>query len=158
MEPNDKDPALRVPFPPLLHLLGLGAGILLHLLWMRLRIFPESWIGHATGWPVVAVGVLLFGWAVWSMIRSGENPDPDKPTRAILSAGPFAFTRNPIYVAITVFYVGVALVMNTIWMIILLPVALLYVHYVVIIREERYLEQLFREEYLEYKARVRRWI
>ena len=143
MEPNDEEPTLRVPLPPLLHVLGLVAGILLHLLWIRLRIFPEAWIGHAAGWPLVALGVLLFGWAVSSMIRSGENPDPGNPTHAIISSGPFALTRNPIYVAITVFCLGVALAVNTIWMIIFLPAALLYLHYVVIIREERYLEQLF---------------
>ena len=158
MELSDEKPVLRVPFPPLLHLLGLVAGLLVHFIWKSWGFLPETWIGHAAGWPVVVLAVLLMGWTLRTMSRSGEDPDPGKPTSALISTGPFSITRNPLYVTITLLYIGIALIVDTIWMFIFLPVALLHVHFVVIVREERYLEQLFPEEYVGYRAQVRRWI
>jgi protein-S-isoprenylcysteine O-methyltransferase Ste14 len=58
----------------------------------------------------------------------------------------------------TVIYTGIASLANALWAILLLPVALLVIQRGVIEREERYLERKFGEEYLRYKAQVRRWI
>ena len=55
-------------------------------------------------------------------------------------------------------YVGVAILLNTAWPLLLLPLVLLVMHRGVILREERYLEQKFGDEYIDYKMRVRRWI
>jgi protein-S-isoprenylcysteine O-methyltransferase Ste14 len=55
-------------------------------------------------------------------------------------------------------YAGISNRTNSLWSILLLPVALLVIRYGVIEREERYLERVFGEEYLSYKARVHRWI
>ncbi len=142
----------------LAYLLPLVAGLLLHFLWTPLRFFPEWWIGPAVGLPLVVAGVLFWAWAIRTMFRAGEDPDAYKPTTAIVANGPYAFSRNPIYVSFNAVYVGIALVMNTLWPMMFLPVGVALLHYRVIAREESYLERVIGDEYRQYKARVRRWV
>ncbi len=136
----------------------LVAGLLLHFLWTQLRIFPEWWIGLAVGWPLVVAGVLLLAWSVRTMFRAGVDPDPNEPTSAIVATGPYALSRNPIYVSFNVVYVGIAFIVNTVWPIAVLPVGIALLYHGVIARDERYLERVFGDEYLKYKVRVRCWI
>ena len=68
------------------------------------------------------------------------------------------FSRNPMYIALTLLYLGIAIYFGLVWALLLLPFALATIHYGVIIREESYLERKFGEDYLAYKSRVRRWI
>ena len=136
----------------------LVASLPLHFLWKPLRFFPDWWIGPAVGLPLVMVGVLLLAWAIRTMFRAGEDPDPERPTTAIVANGPYALSRNPIYVSFNAVYVGIALLVNTVWPIIFLPIGIALLHYRVIAREESYLERVFGDEYLTYKARVRRWV
>ena len=136
----------------------LVAGLLLHFLWTALRFFPEWWIGHAVGWPLVVAGFLLLAWSVRTMFRAGVDPALYEPTTAIVATGPYALSRNPIYVSFIAVYVGIALVVNTLWPIIFLPVGIALLYYGVIAREESYLERVFGDGYRHYKARVRRWI
>ena len=82
------------------------------------------------------------------MLAAGENPSPEQPTIAIVAAGPFRFSRNPLYLSLTVLGAGVALLVNSGWGLLLLVIA----------REERYLEGKFDDEYSAYRERVRRWI
>jgi protein-S-isoprenylcysteine O-methyltransferase Ste14 len=72
--------------------------------------------------------------------------------------GPFRFSRNPQYLSVNIIYTGIAISFNALWPIVFLPVVLVIMREGVIKREERYLERKFGEEYLSYKARVRRWI
>jgi protein-S-isoprenylcysteine O-methyltransferase Ste14 len=88
----------------------------------------------------------------------GEPFVPGRPTSSLVTDGPFRHTRNPGYLAATISYAGIASLTNALWVILLLPVMLLMVQRAVIEREERYLERKFGEEYLRYKALVRRWI
>ncbi len=92
------------------------------------------------------------------MIRAGTSPDPSKPTTKIVIDGPFRFSRNPIYLSFTVIYVGITFSTNAVWPLLLLPLAILVVRRGVIDREERYLEEKFGQEYMQYRARVRRWV
>ena len=152
------DDSLRVPIvPPLIYALSMTAGIILHLV-VPWQLFMQPWIGQILGWPIIVVGLLLFVWAVSSMLRGGEHPDIHKPTQNLISSGPFAFSRNPIYLSFTVIYLGIALVVNTIWLLVFLPVVLSLLHYTVIQREEQYLAKVLGDEYLKYKGRVRRWL
>ena len=136
----------------------LVAGLLLHFLGTQLRFFPEWWIGHAVGWPLVVAGFLLLAWSIRTMFRVGADPDLHKPTTAIVATGPYALSRNPIYVSFNMVYVGIAFMVNTVWPIAVLPVGIALMYYGVVAREENYLERVFGDEYLEYKARVRRWV
>jgi len=88
----------------------------------------------------------------------GTNVRPDQPSLAIVTDGPFRFSRNPMYLATTGLYLGLTLLVNTAWPLILLSPMLLVLHWGVIRREERYLEAKFGEPYRAYKSRVRRWV
>ena len=92
------------------------------------------------------------------MKRAGTNIRPDQPTLALASDGPFRFTRNPLYIAVTGLYLGIALLVNALWPLVLLIPVLAVLRWGVVGREERYLEAKFGEPYRAYKARVRRWI
>jgi len=106
---------------------------------------------------VVGSGILAT-WGAATMGRAGTNVRPDQPTLAIVVDGPFRFSRNPLYLALTGIYVGLAMLFNMAWPILLLPVLLALLHWGVIRREERYLEAGVGSTYLSSKARVRRWL
>lgn len=103
-------------------------------------------------------GIAVVAWSFHAMRRSGTPVNPYKPTAAIVSDGPYRFSRNPIYVGNAIFYVGLALTINTLWLFLLLPVLIAILRFGVIAREERYLEQKFGEDYFRYKRAVRRWL
>ena len=92
------------------------------------------------------------------MHRHQTSPLPERPTTAIVSDGPFRISRNPIYLGFTCITLGCALWLNALWVLLVLVPVLFVVQYGVIRREERYLEGKFGGQYLEYKARVRRWL
>jgi len=154
----NNDHANVAVLPPLPYMLIVIAGIMLHFLWAPISWFPEAWIGHASGWPLAVAAMLLAFWALWTMLRAGENPSVHRPTGAIVASGPYAFTRNPMYVSMTLLSAGIALIFNTLWPVIFLPLTLIIIQYGVICREERYLERKFGDEYTRYRARVRRWL
>jgi len=103
-------------------------------------------------------GVLLLAWSDRTMSRAGVDPDPNEPTTAIVVTGPYALSRNPIYVSFNVAYVGIACMVNTVWPIAVLPIGIAMLYYGVIARDESYLDRVFGDEYRQYKARVRRWV
>jgi protein-S-isoprenylcysteine O-methyltransferase Ste14 len=104
------------------------------------------------------LGLLVAGWAIRTMFRAGDSPDPERPVRVLVTNGPFAFTRNPIYLGFAFLYGGVAIFFDSPVTLLLLPVVL-YVHTRVIIeREEAYLQNRFEADYSSYKGRVRRWL
>ena len=144
--------------PPLIYLAYLAVGVALHYLWFQLPIFPLGWMEHAVGWPLFGLGFLLLLWASRIFSRSGEDVRIEKPTNALVTSGPFRFSRNPIYVGLSLAYISLSLIFNSYWPISLLPLALITMHYGVIQREEAYLEGLFGQDYRDYKARVRRWL
>ena len=150
------DHAGVIVLPPLAYVPPILAGLLLHFLWTPLRFFPEWSIGPAVGLPLVVAGVLLLAWAKRTMLSAGVDPNPYEPTTAIVATGLYAVSRNPIYVSATVVYVGIAFVVNMVWPIVFLPVGIVLMYYGVIAHEESYMEREFGEEFLKYKARVRR--
>ena len=113
-----------------------------------------KWIGVAT----LAVGIVLMGSAGIQFWRKHTSMIPYTPTTALIQRGPFRFSRNPIYLADALCYVGIAILFNSAWPLLLLPLVLLVVHRGVILREERYLERKFGDEYSSYKLRVRCWL
>ena len=95
-------------------------------------------------------------WAVATFRRLGTTPNPAGPTTALAVGGPYRFTRNPMYLGLVFLMAGLAFLANALWPLVLLPVVI--VRRAVIDREERDLTAEFGEEYLRYKARVRRWL
>jgi protein-S-isoprenylcysteine O-methyltransferase Ste14 len=140
----------NVPIPEA-HLAGLGTGILLQVVrpW---RLPWPGWIGQASGWPLLLAGLWLGAWAV----RAASSVDLERPDQ-LVDSGPYASSRNPMYVAWTAGYVGAALVTGTAWPLLLLPVVLAATQ-VAVLREERSLERRFGNAYRSYKASVRRYL
>lgn len=130
----------------------LVVGVIAHL-FLPLRFFLEPWLGHAIGWPLIAIGVSVVMWALQTI----KDMDISKPTR-VIHTGPYAFSRNPMYVSWIPIYTGIALIVNTIWPMLLLPAVLFYTHHYAIIPEERYLEQKFGDDYRKSRAKVRRYL
>jgi protein-S-isoprenylcysteine O-methyltransferase Ste14 len=145
-----------IAFPPALFLGTFFFGLMLHGLW-RLHIFAFPWLRLAGAIPII-FGVFLAGWGRRTMVRKGTNVAPSKPALAIVIDGPFRFTRNPLYLGAATVYVGLAVVTNSMWPLLLLLPMLLVLRWGVIAREERYLEQKFGDVYVDYKARVPRWL
>jgi protein-S-isoprenylcysteine O-methyltransferase Ste14 len=92
-------------------------------------------------------------------MRGADAPiRTDRPVPRLTTDGPFRYTCNPGYLSLAMFYAGIAVLRNALWAILLLPLVVNVIQREVIWREERYLERTFGEEYLDYKARVRRWV
>ena len=148
-------PGLIAP-PPLVYLGAIILGALLERVW-RWRI-PTGREGVVVGLLLIGAAVALVASALREFNRLETSPKPHKPTRAIVTAGPFRFTRNPIYVSFTLVQLGIGLMASSGWILALLILTLLVIRYGVIEREERYLERKFGEEYGAYRRRVRRWM
>lgn len=156
MSETDHDTAGVIAPPPLIFLTGQALGWLLDRAW-RHTVVPRAW-SRALGMPLVGSGAGLVVWALTTMIRARTHPDPRQPTTAIVAHGPFRYTRNPIYLAFTLIYLGLSLWRNSLTTLLLLPGVLTVLWRGVVEREERYLERKFGAEYTSYKARVRRWL
>ena len=156
MEEQSKDNAgVRIP-PPLIYLGALIAGAAANY-FFPLPFLP-NFAAQIAGVLLIASAILIFAAAFQLFKRAKTNLEPWKPTTAIVSDGIYGFSRNPIYLAFTLFYAGIALLFNSLWTLALLVPVLLVIHYGVILREEAYLERKFGIEYLNYKERVRRWL
>jgi protein-S-isoprenylcysteine O-methyltransferase Ste14 len=110
------------------------------------------------GAALLAAGIALFAGSAARFRAAGTPVPARKPTTAIVRTGPYRFSRNPIYLAFSLIHLGIASWANSVWLLATLVGAVALIHYVVIRREERYLERLFGAEYLAYKASVRRWL
>ncbi len=145
-----------VIFPPLIIGLALFFAIALHWLWpLPISVRPVSLV---LGAILSILGVGSAAWGRRIMVQAGTNVSPFKPSTAIVTDGPFRFSRNPLYVGITSLFIGLSLLIGTWWGFILMVPAALILHYGVILREERYLKQKFGDIYLAYKSEVRRYL
>ena len=142
--------------PPLLFLLAVLIGAGLEQIWPLPML--RAGIPVLVGAGLIAAGVAVFFASTRSFGAAGTPVPGNEPTTAIVSSGPYRFSRNPIYVAFILMHLGAAVCLNSLWIIATLLVAGALIHFVVIPREERYLEAQFGGVYLAYKASVRRWI
>jgi protein-S-isoprenylcysteine O-methyltransferase Ste14 len=140
----------NIPIPEA-HLVGLGAGILLQVVrpW---RLPWPAWVGQSCGWPLLLAGLCLGAWAV----RAAAAVDLERPDQ-LVDRGPYAHSRNPMYLAWTLGYVGIALIAGAAWPLLLLPVVLAATH-LGVRREEGALERRFGDAYRSYRASVRRYL
>ena len=110
------------------------------------------------GWMAIDASVLLMLWTAWLMLWRKTTLNPYGKPQQLLTEGPFRVTRNPIYVADTLFYMGAALLFADVWVWLFLPVVLVAVSFGVIRHEERLLMQHFGDDYRNYINKVRRWL
>jgi protein-S-isoprenylcysteine O-methyltransferase Ste14 len=118
--------------------------------------FPKvlEWLGYA----LVIVGLGLAFNAVRRFMRAHTTVDPHGSVNAIVTSGPYRFTRNPIYLGFLCLLIGFPFIFRTYWGLILSPLFIVLINTLVIQHEEAYLEKKFKDVYINYKSRVRRWL
>jgi protein-S-isoprenylcysteine O-methyltransferase Ste14 len=145
--------------PPFLFLGALALGSLLSLV---VPIGPGLGAANAlaliVGLAFVAIGVALAALAVRNFRLAGTSVVPGEPSTALVVAGPYQITRNPIYIGFVLAYFGLAVMLTSVWVLLLLIPVLMILQRGVVEREEDYLERQFGEAYRRYKARVPRWL
>ncbi len=110
------------------------------------------------GLGMIAAGVALNRWAQAALARYDQSSDHMvKPTR-LVTGGPFAWSRNPLYIAILVLGAGFGLLLNGPWVLVMMAPMAVLVRIVLIGPEEQELMALFPQDYAAYRRRVRRWL
>jgi protein-S-isoprenylcysteine O-methyltransferase Ste14 len=142
--------------PPLVYLgaIALGLGIQLAA---PVRFVPAG-ASVPLGAVATAGAIALFVFSVRTLRAAGTPVPGNRPTTAIVRTGPYRFTRNPIYLSFSLLQIGLALLVNSAWLLVTLVPAAALMALVVVPREERYLEARFPAEYPPYRASVRRWL
>lgn len=148
-------PGVRFP-PPLVYLATTLVGVAIDRA-VPVRIFPNTvagWLGGA----FVLLGLTIGGISLREFRKAKTTIHPNRPASALVAAGPFRYSRNPMYLALSILQVGIGVWMNTVWVVLLLVPTLVWIRRSVIAREERHLTQKFGQAYLDYQAKVRRWL
>lgn len=121
--------------------------------------FGLPYMGRMVAGGVLCLGGLALILAAGKRFSdAGTNIQTRKPSTALVTTGIYRYSRNPIYLGMTLIYVGLSLFADSILALAWLPLALIIMYNGVIRREERYLEAKFGEAYRAYRGRVRRWI
>ena len=150
-------PNIRIP--PAFFVAGFLVG-----LWLE-SIVPIRIVGDASeralagaGLLVALLGLVFSLYGILTFRRARTPMFPYGRATRVVQNGPYAFTRNPMYVGGVISYVGIAAAMNVVWPVLMLPLVLWALYYFVIREEEKYLAELFGDEYAAYRKGVRRWI
>jgi protein-S-isoprenylcysteine O-methyltransferase Ste14 len=155
LPPNEDKPGIVIP-PPLLFVLPLAVAFIGD------RLMPIGFVHGPLRWMIgsllVVAGLILNIAGFITQRRAGTDPIPFHPTTRIVAHGLYRFSRNPMYLGFGLWTFGIALLVNSVWMLLAAPIGLVLTDRLVIAKEERYLERKFGAEYLSYKRRVRRWI
>lgn len=153
-----KNPGVRFP-PPLVFVLPFFISFLLDQRLPFLIFGDDPPIAlSVAGVALMAGGFGLMLWGIVNFWRAKTNLLPFKPATSLVIVPPFTFTRNPMYLGLTLAYVGGAFATNWAWPLVFLPVVVGITSGFIIAREERYLRAEFGAEYDAYCARVRRWL
>jgi protein-S-isoprenylcysteine O-methyltransferase Ste14 len=157
MNPPESSTLKIIAPPPVLYLAAMFVACVLHM--------TTNTTLHRGDYFVSILGILVFiasavfaRWAFITMKSAGTSASPRETSKNLTTFGPFKYSRNPIYVAMTGLYIGFALIINAIWPFVVLVPLLVVMQWGVILREEQYLALQFGEEYLNYKKNVRRWL
>ncbi len=144
--------------PRLIFGLPFGAGIVLHVMTGSNIETGDNLIVVVLGSLLIATGLTLAAWATIALRKRGEHPDPARPTTALVTDGPYAHSRNPIYLSFTSVALGIGLLLNSYWVLGSVPIAALALNFLVVTREERYLATVIGHQYSGYRENVRRWL
>ncbi len=144
--------------PPLI----FGGGLAVTLLLDWLAGDPSFGLGY--DWRMmIALILIIAGFALIAVAaidfrKAGTHLEPWKPAIALVTTGVYAWTRNPIYLGMSLGYAGLSLLADSVASLAALPLVMAVIHYGVIRREEHYLEVKFGQAYRDYKGKVRRWV
>jgi protein-S-isoprenylcysteine O-methyltransferase Ste14 len=156
MSEMQRDHASVKIHPPILLLLYIFAAFLLNWLFPSPLAFPKIlvWVGYL----LILVGIGLAFSAAGRFMKAHTTLDPYGSVNAIVTSGPYRFSRNPIYLSFVCLLIGFLFLFRSYWGLILSPVLIMSLYQLVIKHEEAYLEKKFGDVYTSYKSRVRRWL
>ncbi len=155
-EQEQQTPGIRL-FPPLVYAVSLFIGLGIEQL-LPLVSIPWTWrAGPAV--VLIALSGLLIAPTVMRF-RKADTPffNFRKCATTLITDGPYRYSRNPGYLALTLLYLGVGVLFSSAWVWVLVVPTLLIINVAVVRKEEQHLESQFGEEYLRYKTAVRRWL
>lgn len=154
MEHQPDYPQVKVK-PPYIYASALVCGFVLEYIFPSVIMSrPEHvWLGV----PLLVAGVGIVALAMRIFKDAGTPIEIDKASLKVVDNGLYRYSRNPVYIGLSLLYGGIGLTLNSVWILILLMPVLLYIR-VVVAAEESYLTRKFGDVYLDYVAKVRRWI
>jgi protein-S-isoprenylcysteine O-methyltransferase Ste14 len=145
--------------PPLLFAGALVLGCLLSwLIPLGAGLGSANGRALAVGGGLAVIGFALSALSVREFWRAGTSVVPGDPSTTLVDNGPYRFSRNPIYIGFVILYFGLAIVLTSVWMLLLLVPVLMVLQRGVVEREEAYLQEKFGEVYWRYQTRVPRWL
>ncbi len=145
-----------IALPPLILAATIALGLVLNFFWPA-HFLPPA-IAAPLGVVVILGGIALGSSAVREMWAANTPLDVRKPSTEIVTSGAFQRTRNPIYLGMLLLFTGIAILANSLWILILVLPFAIVLQKGVIEPEKDYLEQKFADKFLRYEAKVRRWI
>ncbi|MCP4597255.1 isoprenylcysteine carboxylmethyltransferase family protein [Neptuniibacter sp.] len=155
MSDQDNGPGVKIP-PPLIFITCAALSYAIEW-WLQVSFsFPAYVIQLGVG--LIALGITLAMISAFQFWKFKTHIEPWKPASVLINTGVFAYSRNPIYLAFVLVTSGTGLYLESIGIVLSNTVAIWLLYYLVITKEETYLEALFGEPYSEYKKRVRRWL
>jgi len=157
-ETTEKHHAKVKTIPPLIPLFFIVVSWLVHKYIYPIQIPLPLNIQIIIAYVLMSCATILFAFSLYFFLKTRQNPEPHTPTNALYTGGIFRITRNPIYLGFLAAQIVVAIKMNSLYVILSLPFVFWLLIKWVIEPEEDYLQQLFGQQYLEYKNKVRRWL
>ena len=155
MSDGNDAPNVKI-IPPLIYLAGIVIGFLATI-WMSTKVLPNS-VAWTVGGILIFCGAVLTSYAVLKFKDVGTTVRPDRAASTLVIAGPYKISRNPMYLGLALVYLGIAIAAQSVWALILLPVVLAIIQRQAIEPEEAFLEKRFGANYINYAAKVRRWL
>jgi len=155
MNQDAKGPGVKIP-PPALMLGVLLISGTAEYLWPTSFGLAQWFKFFGLGIGLIAILVVVL--SILSFKRHKTHVEPWKPTSSIVTHGVFAFSRNPIYLSFCLLQIGGGILRDSYWVVGGSVFTAVLIYFLAIRKEEGYLEAKFGEEYLRYKASVRRWI
>jgi protein-S-isoprenylcysteine O-methyltransferase Ste14 len=158
-QPDPVERGARVRFPPPLVFLGATlVGVAFDSLVAPAPVSVGRPIALVLGLLILACGVALVVSARIHFTRTGQSPVPWRPSPSLIFSGPYRFSRNPMYLGVTLVELGLGLALGNLWISLFAAPALLIVHLIAVLPEERYLAEKFGAPYRAYLTRVRRYL
>ena len=156
MEDRERDtPGLRI-CPLGLLMLAIFAGAVLGVV-EPVRFVPDG-LEFVVGPVLAGLGLVVLALAMSELRRADTPHRADEPTTKLVTDGPFGRSRNPIYLAMGLFGLGISILLDSAWLLGIMAVLMILIHFAAVLPEERYLERRFGEVYSTYKSTVRRWL
>ena len=152
---SDSGPGFRL-WPPV----AVGGPLTLGLLLSAMVGDPlrTSSVTVVLGWLLVVAFGVWNGWALVTISRHRTALLPGGASTTVIDSGPFARSRNPLYLGLLAGSAGLALLAGSLWALAALPLEWVLLHWGAVLPEERYLAEKFGTTYAEYSGRVRRWV